>query len=441
MTKMLDSTGAAPAAGPVARTTAKAGAIVGRRSEQQDAASVTPVALPSGQLAELIVLADGMGGHAGGTEASTLAVEQFISRFKAGSERTTRERLREALEVANTSIRDAVAARPNLRGMGCTLIGAVVTPGAIEWISVGDSLLLLVTAKGVERLNADHSMAPQIDEEVKRGLRSAASAMADPNRHALRSALIGKDISLIDQGERRLDGQMVLVASDGLMTLNDDAIADTLRQAAAADRFVQSLLARIEADMPADQDNTTLVAFAAQGGARSSPAPRTNAGLMAGIGIAALVLALAAILGLVLLPQAKQEATTTPPEGPGQAPTTGNVVSRPPPVSSSTDELLTNGLPRPALTEQAPTASTAPPEATKPKIGPAPAKPEKAQAAPPAKAPPPVSQPAPASPETPPVVVPPPPRPAPSTVPAVEKDNMGKSPPPTQEDSPTPPGD
>ena len=111
----------------------------------------------------LAVVADGMGGHAGGAVASKLAVEAFVHAVEqgggladgaAGGQRRGRQGPR--------------AAKPELAGMGATLVAAQVRGDEVRWISVGDSPLFLVSAGRLERLNADHSMAPQIDALVER---------------------------------------------------------------------------------------------------------------------------------------------------------------------------------------------------------------------------------------------------------------------------------
>ena len=72
------------------------------------------------------------------------------------------------------------AAKPELAGMGATLVAAQVRGDEVRWISVGDSPFFLVSAGKLERLNADHSMAPQIDALVARGMLTAEEAEHHP---------------------------------------------------------------------------------------------------------------------------------------------------------------------------------------------------------------------------------------------------------------------
>ena len=89
----------------------------------------------------LAVLADGMGGHAGGALASRMVCEEFISAAAAHGG-SLDERLRAALEAANAAIAGKVAENPLLAGMGSTLIGASFSHHGIEWdANVGARIL------------------------------------------------------------------------------------------------------------------------------------------------------------------------------------------------------------------------------------------------------------------------------------------------------------
>ena len=124
----------------------------------------------------------------------------------------------------------------------------------MRWISVGDSPFYLVEAGRIERLNADHSMAPQIDALVARGMLSAEDAEHHPGRHTLREAVMGEPLTLVDRGRRRLGPDArLLVCSDGVHSLKNEQI---LAQAAQpADRIVAAVLATAAEH----QDNITVV--------------------------------------------------------------------------------------------------------------------------------------------------------------------------------------
>jgi PPM family protein phosphatase len=196
----------------------------------------------------LAVVADGMGGHAGGAVASKLAVEAFVHALEQGGG------LADGLRDANEAVGKGAAGTPDLAGMGATLVAAHVRGDEVRWISVGDSPFFLVSAGKLERLNADHSMAPQIDAMVKRGLLTEDEAVHHPARHTLREAVMGEPLTLIDKGSRRLGADAkLLLCSDGVQTLSAKDIE------AGAVKPVRGLIDAVLAAGDEHQDNITVV--------------------------------------------------------------------------------------------------------------------------------------------------------------------------------------
>lgn len=251
----------------------------GARSYQEDAVALQGAmddgsAAPQGdaRVSRLTaVLADGMGGHAGGARASTLACTHFLDTFlssgasgAAAEPGGTLARLSAALDGANAAIQAEVEEHPALAGMGCTLVGAAFTTQGIEWVSVGDSPVFLVRGDEIVVLNEDHSLAPEIDKLAAAGKISWEAALADPRRHFLRSALTGGEIELVDCSMRPLAleaGDIVILSSDGIHTLAQDDIGDIARAHAGegSGAVAEALLAQVAARQQAYQDNTTLI--------------------------------------------------------------------------------------------------------------------------------------------------------------------------------------
>jgi PPM family protein phosphatase len=228
----------------------------GARSYQEDTAEVLE---NSGALTA--VLADGMGGHAGGAVASGLACKFFLHAFATSSGEVA-DRLAEALDLANAAIAHETAQNPRLRGMGCTLVGLAFGPEGVEWVSVGDSPLFLVRDGEIALLNEDHSMAPEVDKLAMAGKLSWTAARADPRRHFLRSALTGTEIELIDRSRRPLAleaGDVVILASDGIHAIAHADIARVAEGAGDPERIADALLAAVAAVGDPHQDNTTVV--------------------------------------------------------------------------------------------------------------------------------------------------------------------------------------
>lgn len=216
----------------------------GARPYQED--SWRLVTLGDGSL--LAVVADGMGGHAGGAVASKLAADAFVNAVEQGGG------LADGLKDANAAVGKGTVGKPQLAGMGATLVAAHLRGDEVRWISVGDSPFFLIEAGRIERLNADHSMAPQIDAMVARGLITEEEAEHHPGRHTLREAVMGDPLTLIDNGSRRLGSDArLLVCSDGIQSLKMEQILGQIG------RPVDGIIEAVLATAKEYQDNVTVV--------------------------------------------------------------------------------------------------------------------------------------------------------------------------------------
>jgi protein phosphatase len=243
----------------------------GARSYQEDAAAVWQAPDDSAGADEptrlLAILADGMGGHAGGAIASDAVCASFEAQY-IEQEGSPRQRLKAALSAANGAISALVAVQPQLRGMGSTLVGVAFHDDHASWISVGDSPLYLYRRGEMARLNEDHSMAPVLDKLVAAGRLTEEEAEDDPRRHMLRSAVVGEDLDLVDLAQTPWalqDGDVVVLASDGIHSIADVEIARVIAayRKDGADATADALIAAVrEANVP-HQDNTTVVVVTA----------------------------------------------------------------------------------------------------------------------------------------------------------------------------------
>jgi serine/threonine protein phosphatase PrpC len=239
----------------------------GARSYQEDSVVVWPLegssATGDPDAAFVAVLADGMGGHAGGALASGIICETFLTQF-AEARGPADKRLSASLEAANEAIRAQVDNNNRLAGMGATLVGVAFGEAGAHWISVGDSPMYLMRRGDRARLNEDHSLSPVIDKLVAEGKLDAEEARHDPRRHYLRSAVTGDDLDLIDQSEKPLalaPGDIVIIASDGLLTLDEEHI-QRIVQAYATDgakSVADALMRAVDQAGDPRQDNTTIV--------------------------------------------------------------------------------------------------------------------------------------------------------------------------------------
>jgi serine/threonine protein phosphatase PrpC len=237
----------------------------GGRDYQEDAI-VTD--FPFGSDSGVVVLADGMGGHAAGDVASKIVVTEVFSELKFESANFTDfeseipQYLTRSAVSANDVVREHVVAHPETRGMGATLVSVILIENRMYWMSIGDSPLYHFRGGKMKQLNEDHSMAPQIDFMVKSGLLDPEAGKNHPDRNCLTSVILGDRVSKSDCPKTPFElqvGDIVVVSSDGLQYLEDAKIQKILhryRRKKSAE-IAGYLLEAIEELADPDQDNCT----------------------------------------------------------------------------------------------------------------------------------------------------------------------------------------
>ena len=252
----------------------------GRRYQEDDSGALEVEAVePGDPPALLMVLADGMGGEAGGAIASDTVVRTFIRQFES-STGSIGTRLRECLAQATASLAEQEENDPRLAGMGSTVVAALYDGRGLSWLSVGDSPMWLFADGRLERLNEDHSMVPVLESLVRDGEMTREEALGDRRRNMLRSAVMGMPAGLVDRAERscRLrPGDYLLIASDGLETLSEEEIEGCLvRAGGGAENAASALLAAVERVAGPNQDNVTFLLLSGDSAAGDRAAHRTD---------------------------------------------------------------------------------------------------------------------------------------------------------------------
>ncbi len=183
----------------------------------------------------LLVVADGMGGHAGGEVASRLAVETVACSYATDNTDPGAALVR-AVRLANRAIYEAAIREPRYLGMGTTCTALLLRQGYAYCAHVGDSRLYLIRDGAALRLTEDHSA---VFDLVKRGMISQETARHHPDRHLLVRALgIRADVQ-VDTWPAPLYvrlGDRFLISSDGLHdAVSDEEIAWTAREKSPVD--------------------------------------------------------------------------------------------------------------------------------------------------------------------------------------------------------------
>jgi len=178
----------------------------------------------------LVVLADGMGGHRGGEVASRIAVEAVIAallpaqREDVADDMESLMRVGEAAEFANRALLEKSLERPELKGMGTTVVLAIFREGRIFYAHVGDSRLYRVRYGRMRRLTRDHSLIQQvIDDGVFMNRHHAREGGVRDN---ILTRSLGMEPQMeVDVGDAVLEaGDTYLFCSDGLHNLVPDSI-------------------------------------------------------------------------------------------------------------------------------------------------------------------------------------------------------------------------
>ncbi|MBL8189958.1 MAG: Stp1/IreP family PP2C-type Ser/Thr phosphatase [Acidobacteria bacterium] len=185
--------------------------------------------------ASLMVVADGVGGHSAGEEASRLAVESICQRFFDSSD-AINDALREAFAEANQAIFRAAQSRFDWQGMGTTATALVISNGQAFAAQVGDSRLYLVRDERIYQLSEDHSA---VMEMVRMGVMTLAEAEGHEDRNIILRALGTKPEVAVTVWEKPFPvrvGDRFVLCTDGLFDLVSDEEIKTILTAAPADQ-------------------------------------------------------------------------------------------------------------------------------------------------------------------------------------------------------------
>jgi len=172
----------------------------------------------------VFVVADGLGGHAGGEEASRIAVEVLKTFCPLPMEEGDRGFL-EAVQSGHLRIQEEARRRPELRGMGTTLVAAHVRNRRCVVLHVGDSRGYLIREETLQRITRDHTL---VEEMIRSGELPPEAIYDHPDRHILSRALGVEEALRLDRSPFALkDGDLILLCSDGLTNMLPD---ETIRR-------------------------------------------------------------------------------------------------------------------------------------------------------------------------------------------------------------------
>ena len=224
-----------------------------RRTTNQD--FVYAYEEPVGNLPNLFVVADGMGGHKAGDMASRYTVEVILESVRMDKEQNPIKVIRKAIEKANTKVLEKASQDANLAGMGTTVVVATVIGHYIYVANVGDSRLYLIRDK-IEQITKDHSL---VEEMVRIGEINREQARNHPDKNIITRAIGARNRVSIDFFDMRLEpGDVILMCSDGLSNmLEDKEIEDIIKDGRDLPETALALIGK--ANQNGGKDNIAVV--------------------------------------------------------------------------------------------------------------------------------------------------------------------------------------
>jgi len=195
---------------------------------------------PIGNLPNMFIVADGMGGHNAGDYASKCTVETIVREIRGCFEKNPVRILSKAIRIANDQIRQKAREDQSLLGMGTTVVAATCLGHYLQVANVGDSRLYIINHE-IRQITRDHSL---VEEMVRMGGIDKAAARNHPDKNIITRAVGATDTVEIDFfHEELMPGDIVLLCSDGLTNmLEDEEIGSILREKASIEEKAQKLI-------------------------------------------------------------------------------------------------------------------------------------------------------------------------------------------------------
>lgn len=195
-----------------------------------------------GELPNIFLVADGMGGHSAGEVASQYTAQQ-LPRYIAQSDKTfMREIFTEAIKKVSNDIEEMSRKNPKQRGMGTTLVAVTVLSHSLCVVNIGDSRAYLLQDGKLKQMTKDHSL---VEEMVAQGKIKRHSRIYEEYKNIITRAIGGvKDNVDPDffQYEWK-ENDIILLCSDGLSNmLSDDYIEAVLKQDAQLEEKTELLV-------------------------------------------------------------------------------------------------------------------------------------------------------------------------------------------------------
>ena len=196
---------------------------------------------PVGNLPNLFIVADGMGGHQAGDFASSYSVKKFIESVSLSLQKNPHKIFQDAIRYANKELIEKSRSNPELKGMGTTMVALTILGDKACVANVGDSRLYFLEKEQLTQITVDHSL---VQEMIRIGELTKETARIHPDKNIITRAVgAGKDIN-VDSFEFTITkNSTILMCSDGLSNMvEDDQIALLLKSAKTPEKIGKKLI-------------------------------------------------------------------------------------------------------------------------------------------------------------------------------------------------------
>lgn len=225
-----------------------------RRETNQDYMYTSETAV--GNLPNLFLVADGMGGHAAGDFASRFVVEKMVEYIRQSKQQEPVTVIREALAEANRLLMEAADEDPEKQGMGTTVVAATLEGGRLYAANVGDSRLYIINYEAITQITRDHSL---VEEMVRLGEMDKEEAKDHPDKNIITRAVgVYADVTADFFETGVAAGDTVLLCSDGLTNMVAD---DEIKRIVLGQRDIVEKAEKLvaAANLNGGKDNITVV--------------------------------------------------------------------------------------------------------------------------------------------------------------------------------------
>lgn len=195
---------------------------------------------PVGQLPNLFIVADGMGGHKAGDLASRYTVEKLIEQIRSIEDDNPINIISKSIMFANEELLKKAEESEDYTGMGTTLVVCTVLGTSLYVANVGDSRLYLYDGK-LTQITRDHSL---VEEMVSLGKIERSEARTHEKKNVITRAIGGSKDVMADFFEAELlPGNCIIMCSDGLSNMvEDETISSVLGENAPIENKADKLI-------------------------------------------------------------------------------------------------------------------------------------------------------------------------------------------------------